>query len=127
MDVFAQRREAEKARIMKMLGNAQAQRQAGDPPRKLAAIDLAPALDAGRKGDRERKRRVARDLIHELREDGEPILSDDGGYWLGQDAEDFSRAQEFARRNCLARLSLASKIAHQPAAADAKGHLGMFG
>jgi len=116
-------RDQKKQRILNALQRRR-ERRPDQTPRSLPAMAIARALGIRPRGNRGSRRRGVRILIRELREhDGQPILMDQRGYYLGQDAADYQRAEAHARRSGLSQLALGATIRHHPEHHDATGQL----
>ena len=98
----------------------------GDQPRKIRALVLARRFGIGRHSNDETRKRRVRELVDDLRRDGQPIVANRDGYWLATTPADHQVYQEFLRRMGLANLVTAASDKRSDAAAQASGQLLMF-
>ncbi len=87
----------------------------------ICAALLGRALKHWPNVKRETLRRSVRALVNEMRHEGAPIASGNGGYWIAKTVEDFQVTEAFLRRHGIAELATNAKIKQSAAAARAVG------
>jgi hypothetical protein len=116
-----------KARVLSGLEKRRDARRTGDRPRTVSALVLARAygIRPHARTEDSRKRGV-RTIINALRAAGEPICSNDRGYWIATEPSDWAEYNAWRQRQGLAHLAAASRSKRSPQAAEATGQMSMF-
>lgn len=102
-------------------GRRAADSRAGRPPRPVPALVIAHALRLAPDGKRETRRRRAREIVEQARNEGAPIASGPNGYWPAEEVQDLDATQRFLRRLGVGVLATASRLLRSPAAAAIRG------
>ncbi len=113
--------------VLGALHKRQDGRRTGDPPKVIRALVLARlfGINPHARTEDSRKRAV-RKIIHDLRQAGEPICSNDRGYWLASEASDWAEYNTWRQRQGLAHLAAVSQARRSSAAAETAGQMSLL-
>lgn len=113
--------------VMTALVKRRNQRRTGEPPRITRALALARLFNINPQARQEcSRKRAIRKIIYALRAAGEPICSNDKGYYLATEASDWAEYNTWRQRQGLSHLAAASAAKRSPGAAETAGQLSMF-